>query len=84
MTTHWKAHKGHACEDGKARTVYIRGEFVPFMGWMATPDSYFSCPAYVRIKGKRCVGYVGHESGFRPLDCAAHMMPNIPARKVLA
>lgn len=71
---HWKAHKLHACEDGKARTVYIRGEFAPFVGWIATPDSAFSVAAYVRIAGKRCTGYVDENATFRPFDRNAHMM----------
>lgn len=81
MTVYWKPHRDHACEDGKSRTVYVRGEFAPFFGWMATPDTIWSCPAYVRIKGKRCAGYVCSESGqFRPFNRTAHMMPGIPPR----
>lgn len=73
MGVYWKPHAAHPCEDGKARTVYIRGEFAPFVGWMATPDTYFSCRAYVRHNGKRVSGYVGQagdatESTFYPLD----------------
>lgn len=77
MAVFWKPHPDHACEDGKRRTVYIRGEFVPFVGWMATPDTYFSCAAYARVKGARVRGYVtptdaGQE--FRALDADAHKL----------
>lgn len=63
MGVYWKPHKAHACEDGKARTVYVRGECAPFVGWMATPDTVWSCAAYVRHKGRRVLGYVCAESG---------------------
>lgn len=59
MGAYWKPHKAHPCEDGTPRTVYVRGEFAPFVGWMATPDTVFSCAAYVRVRGKRVRGYVG-------------------------
>ncbi len=57
---HWKPHPTeYPMQDGSLRTVYARGAFVPFVGWMALPDTAFSCDAYVRIKGKRVKGYVG-------------------------
>jgi hypothetical protein len=79
MATHWKPHTAHPCEDGTARTVYIRGEIAPFVGWMATPDTYFSCPAYVRVKGRRVRGFVGQNSEdsgqtFHPLASEVHKL----------
>lgn len=69
MGVHWKPHPATPCADGKARTVYIRGEFAPFVGWMATPDTVWTCPAYIRHKGKRVAGYMCAEAGaFRPYD----------------
>lgn len=59
MSVFWKPHTNHPCDDNKPRTVYIRGEFAPFVGWMATPDSAFSCAAYVRHNNKRVRGFVG-------------------------
>lgn len=74
MAVHWKAHRDHGCEDKVNRTVYIRGEFAPLVGWMATPDSYFSVPAYVLIKGKRETGYVSTEDGlFHPHNDCSHL-----------
>jgi hypothetical protein len=79
MATYWKPHKTHPCDDGKARTVYIRGEVAPFVGWMATPDTYFSCAAYVRHRGKRVLGFVGTcgddtQQTFYPLDRERHKL----------
>lgn len=69
MGVYWKPHKAHPCADGVARTVYVRGEVAPFVGWIATPDTFWSCAAYVRRKGRRVMGYVCAESGgWRPLD----------------
>lgn len=73
MGAYWKPHKAHPCSDGRARTVYIRGENVPFAGWIATPDTYFSCAAYVRVGGARVRGLVGQcgddtTQTFYPLD----------------
>lgn len=69
----WKPHKAHPVDGREPRTVYIRGEIAPFVGWMATPDTYFSCPAYVRVNGKRVRGFVGQcgdaeVQTFYPLD----------------
>jgi len=77
MGVFWKPHKEHPCADGVTRTVYIRGEVAPFVGWIATPDTYFSCAAFVRVRGARVRGFVG-ECGdvyaFHPLDSDAHKM----------
>ena len=44
------------CEDGKARTVRIRGE----------PDTFFSQPASVNVKGKDVSGFITcDENGYR-------------------
>ena len=75
--TYWKPFPNHACEDGKARTVYVRGEVAPFVGWMATPDTYFSCAAYVRVRGKRVRGFVtprDNDQVFCALDAQAHKL----------
>lgn len=76
---YWKPHPSHPCEDGTPRTVYVRGEVAPFVGWLATPDTYFSCPAFVRVKGRRVRGYIGQLSGsdvvtFQPFDAEAHKL----------
>lgn len=77
MGVYWKPHPAHPCEDGKARTVYVRGEFAPFVGWMATPDTMFSCAAFVRAQGRRVLGFVtpaddGQE--WRPLTREEHKL----------
>lgn len=72
--TYWRPERNHACADGKARTVYVRGVVAPFVGWMATPDNYFACPAYVRHKGRRVLGFVtSTDDGqvWHPLDAQA-------------
>lgn len=79
MSTYWKPHKAHPCDDGAERTVYIRGEVAPFVGWMATPDTAFSCAAYVRANGKRVRGFVGQcgddtVQTFYPLDSERHKL----------
>lgn len=68
----YKAFKAHLCEDGARRTVYVKGTVAPFVGWMATPDSYFSCDAYIRYRHggrvSRVRGFVTpgeHEQEFR-------------------
>lgn len=74
---HYKPHKDHLCEDGQRRTVYVKGTHVPCIGWMALPDTYFSCEAYVLIGGKRCRGFVtpiDNRQEFRPYTRTAHML----------
>ena len=48
------------CEDGKARTVYAKR--YRYDGSYAA-DTFFSVPAYVRVKGTTVRGFLGVEDG---------------------
>ena len=45
------------------RTVYIKHWLVPFAGPMAAADTWFSVPAYIRVRGKRITGFVMPRDG---------------------
>lgn len=57
----WKPYAGTKCEDGSVRTVYVKGYVAPWVGWMAAYDTVWSCPAFVRVRGKRVQGYLSTE-----------------------
>lgn len=40
------------------RAVYIKHAAVPFAGLIALPDTAFTIPAFIRVKGKRVQGFV--------------------------
>lgn len=41
------------CDDHGTRTVYVTGE----------PDTFFSQPAAIQVKGRRVTGWIGCEDG---------------------
>jgi hypothetical protein len=58
----WKPYK-MATQDFGIRTVYVRHIWVPFIGDMIDPDTFFSIPAFVRVKNKRVKGFITPQDG---------------------
>ncbi len=51
-----RPHKA-ICADGVIRTAYVRS-YWDGRQWCMHSDTFFSVPAFVRVKGKRVSGYV--------------------------
>lgn len=55
-------HRDVQCKDGKKRTAYVRS-YWDGQRWAAYGDTYFSVPAYVRVRGVTVRGFVGSDDG---------------------
>ena len=58
----WKGTKMD-CESFPHRTVYVKHFHVPFVGLMSAPDTAFTIPAFIRVKGKKVRGFVTPRDG---------------------